>query len=444
MDEAGESGDSSPRAVPGGDAGLITATEAGDAAAYVTLHERHMAAARNLASNLVKDPAEAEEVLSETFARLHSVLRRGDGPDEALRPYLLAAVRRVAYERRNAERAGTQAGQKEVADPGEPLFTDAAATELASAPLARAFMSLPERQRAVLWHTVIEQGDPAEAATLLGLTAGGVAELGEQARAAFNRAYLTLHASGLTREECKAEAGKLGLHLDGATRGPDEAMVQRHLRGCRNCRAAVIDLTGLSRSLRRAVAPIFLGSATAAYLEAAEAKPAQPGPAIPGLAWLSRAPRWMRQAPRQAGQAPRRIRRAPRQQQVLAGGVVLVAAFAVTGLTLTLAANGSPQHTAQHPVPAAIAPPSPAAPAASSSPAQAPARTAATTRPGKPAASPSPAPARSSSPAPASPAPASPAPTSPAPTSPAPASPSPAPAPAPSPPHRRHRHPPGP
>ena len=63
-----------------GDAELIGAITSGDAAAHATLRERHEAAARSLARQLVKDPAEADEVVSETFTRLRDVIRRGGGP----------------------------------------------------------------------------------------------------------------------------------------------------------------------------------------------------------------------------------------------------------------------------------------------------------------------------------------------------------------------------
>ena len=270
----------------------------------------------------------------------------------------------MALERRSGSGAGPAAGQAEAPNLGEPLFTDPAAAELESAPLARAYASLPERQRAAAWHTVVERVDPAEAAAVLGLTEAGVAELPEMVRAALSQAYLKLYLFSLTREDCKAEAGQLGLHLDGVTRGPDERTVQRHLRGCRECRAVVIELTGLHRSLRRTVAPIFLGPGAEAYLSAVDAKAAPAGQVTGGL-------RWMREA-------PGRIRQVPRQRQAVAGGVLLLAAFTVAGLSLTLAANTAPQHRADRPFAAAITPPSRAAAAPPSSPVPAPTRPAAT------------------------------------------------------------------
>jgi RNA polymerase sigma factor (sigma-70 family) len=433
--------ESSSEAAPSSDAELIAAIASGDAASYVTLLERHTPAARILARQLVANPGEAEELLAETFTRLRDELQRGDGPLVSLRPYLLTAVRRVALERHGdeqpepaepAERPEPAADQAEIPNLGVALFTDPPTAELESTTLARAYASLPERLRAAAWHIMIERADPAESATVLGLTEAGVAELATQVRAALSQAYLELYLSSLTREACKAEAGQLGQHLNGATRGLDERTVQLHLRGCRECRAVAVELTGLDRSLRRTMAPIFLGAAADAYLSAVGAT-APTGQAIDVL-------RWLREAPRRLREAPRRLLQASRQQQAMAGGVFALAAFAIAGLSLTLAANTAPQHRGDRPLAAAIAPPSPGITVPPSSPAPAPTRPAHT----KPA--PAAAPAHSARPAPArssSPAPASPAPTTPAPTSPAPApTPTPHPSPTPSPHHHHHHLPP--
>lgn len=334
-----------------GDAELIGATASGGAAAYATLRERHEAAARTLARQLVTDSAEADEVVSETFTRLHDVIRGGGGPGAAVRPYLLTAVRRVAGERSGGQPGETPAGAAGSPGLGEPLLDDPAA-EAGSEPLARAFGSLPERWRAVLWHTEIEQADPGQAAACLGVTADGLAELSEQARGGLSRAYLKLYLAGVARDECRSAAGKLDLHLSGVARGHHEGKVQRHLRYCRACRAVAVELAGLGRSMRHAVAPVYLGPATAAYLAAAKAAPARrpgaPAGASAGTSVSTRGASRMRQAAR-------------RPRTALVAGVVLLAAFAVTGLTLTLAAATAPPDHAPSPGAAAAAPPRPAA-----------------------------------------------------------------------------------
>ena len=347
-------GESSSPPAPRGDAELIGAVASGDEAAHATLRERHEAAAQSLARQLVKDPAEADEVVSETFTRLHDMIREGGGPSVAVRPYLLTAVRRVAGER-SGQAGGTAPGAAGSPGLGEPLLDDPAA-EAGSEPLARAFGSLPERWRAVLWHTEIEQADPGQAAACLGVTADGLAELSEQARGGLSRAYLKLYLAGVARDECRSAAGKLDLHLNGAARGHNEGKVQRHLRYCRACRAVAVELADLGRSMRRAVAPVYLGPATAGYLAAAKAAPRRVG--VPAGARVSTG---MRRAAR-------------RPRTALVAGVVLLAAFAVTGLTLTLAASTAPPRNALHSAAGAAAPPRPAATMPLPFPSPAPAR----------------------------------------------------------------------
>ena len=356
-------GESSSPPAPRGDAELIGAVASGDEAAYATLRERHEAAAQSLARQLVKDPAEADEVVSETFTRLHDMIREGGGPSVAVRPYLLTAVRRVAGER-SGQAGGTAPGAAGSPGLGEPLHDDPAAAEAEIGPLARAFLLLRERWRAELWHTEIERADPGQAAAWLGVTADGLAELGEQARAGLSRAYLKMYLAGVTRDDCRSAAGKLDLHLSGTARGHNEVKVQRHLHGCRACRAVAVELAGLGRSMRRAVAPIFLGPATAAYLAAAQTAPARRAgaPAVTLVTpWVTSRLRGMRQAAR-------------RPRTALAAGVVLLTAFVVTGLTVTLAASGAAPRNALRPDAAAAAPPSPAATMPLPFPSPAPAR----------------------------------------------------------------------
>jgi DNA-directed RNA polymerase specialized sigma24 family protein len=421
---------SSAQAVPGGDAELIRAVASGDAAAYVGLHERHVAAARRLAGLVVADPAEAERVLSEAFTRLRDVLRNGTGPQEALRPYLLTAVRRVARERAEpapaVQPAKAPAGQPDL---GEPLLIDPAIADLAGTPLARAFMSLPDRWRAALWHAAIEEAPPAEVAAILGLTAEGAAELGGQARAGLIRATVMLQRSGLTREDCTAAVSGLDADPDGTLTGFDDRLVQAHLRGCRECRAAAFELADLGRSLRRVVAPIILGSATAAYLTRA-------GSSVGSAGRTAAAGVTSGGVTSGVTGGLRRIGRVPRQQRVLAGGGLLLAAFAVTGLALLLTAGGGQPPTSPHQVAAAGPSPTSAsqvAPVPSSAPAPPRRRAATTSRIAKPATSASPTPSPTPSPTTPSPTPTTPVPTLPVPT--------PTPVPFPTPPHRHHRHP---
>jgi DNA-directed RNA polymerase specialized sigma24 family protein len=471
-------GDSASEAVSRDDAGLISAIASGDAAAYAQLHERHVAAARSLAG-LVAEPGQAEEVLSDAFVRLHAVLRDGGGPEAAVRPYLLTEVRRAAGQDTDSA-ANPGAASAGAANPGAASPGAASPeAELAGSLLARAFAALPERQRAALWHAVIEQADPAQTAAILGVPAGGVAELAATASSAYIRSYLKLYESGHDREDCRDVVRGLDHGADGTLSGLDEFAALPHLRACRECRAAAIELADLGRSLRGWVAPVYLGvAATPGYLAWARVKvtkqapsaglvggrrrrtgvaarrtgerprrashaprPAAPAPTqhepptalaptptqhepptalaptpmehAPPTAPTPAEPALLPTAPppataharRRPGQARGRLRHATRQQRVLAAGGLVVAAFAATGLALTLASsNGPAPPPAQRP--AAIAPPSPAPASPSSAPARRRVRPVA--RPG-PSRSPSPAPSPSAVPSP-TPSPVSPTP----------------------------------
>src|SRR5947209_2399014 len=210
-------------------------------AAYGELYRRHVTSARHLARQLVRGPAEVDDVVAETFSRVLDLMRRGGGPRDAFRPYLLTAVRRVAYDRYRGERRSVVTGEIEAYDPGEP-FVDPAVAGLERTLIARAFLSLPERWRAVLWHTEIEGARPAEVAPLLGLTANGVAALAYRAREGLRQAYLQMHLSGVARQECRPAAAKLGAYVRGGLAKRDAAMVAGHLDQCADCRRIFAEL----------------------------------------------------------------------------------------------------------------------------------------------------------------------------------------------------------
>ena len=78
--------DESPEPLPLSDADLIAACRAGDAAAYDTLYRRRVTAAHGLARQLVRNRAEADDMVAETFAKILDLLHRGGGPDDAFWP----------------------------------------------------------------------------------------------------------------------------------------------------------------------------------------------------------------------------------------------------------------------------------------------------------------------------------------------------------------------
>ena len=86
------------------DVALIRRTRMGDVDAFGILHQRHAASAKAVAWRMSRSGADADDLVSEGFARVLSALQRGAGPDVAFRPYLLSTIRRLAYDRTDRER----------------------------------------------------------------------------------------------------------------------------------------------------------------------------------------------------------------------------------------------------------------------------------------------------------------------------------------------------
>ena len=326
--------------LPPSDIDLLKASRAGDADAYASLYQRHVSAARALARQFVRGRAEADDVVSEAFAKVLAQLRRGRGPDGAFRPYLLTTVRRTAIDRLRAEGRLVVSGEMEAFDPGVP-FGDPAVADLERTMIARAFASLPERWRAVLWHTEIESAKPAEVAAQLGLTANGVAALAYRAREGLRQAYLQMHLSGVARGECRPVAGKLGAYVRGGLAKRDTAAVAAHLDQCADCRAVYLELADVNVALRGVLAPIVLGPAAAAYL----ASVSHGGGA---LAWLGGRLVWFGHA--------------PKTQQAATAGATVAGVAGLVALALALTANSTPVIRAAPPASRAAAPAPPSAP----------------------------------------------------------------------------------
>lgn len=227
------------------DAELISATRTGDADAYGKLTARHAHSARRLARMLVPTD-DVEALVADAFAKIELVLRRGDGPSLALRPYLLTAVRRLA------------------ADHGESAPQPVAGPQDAAA--ARAFTSLAEPWRLALWHTDVEGEDPADIAVLLGEPVDDVAPLIARAREGMRSAWLAMQEPA-TDKECAWTRRALGAYARQVSFHDDTARVEQHLEGCADCTAILRELTESGSDLRTILAPLVLGAAAATYLD---------------------------------------------------------------------------------------------------------------------------------------------------------------------------------
>ncbi|MEV6646016.1 sigma-70 family RNA polymerase sigma factor [Amycolatopsis sp. NPDC051371] len=333
------------------DAELIAEVRAGKIESYGPLYERHTGAAHNLARQLARSSSEADDLVSEAFAKVLDTLRGGKGPDTAFRAYLLTALRHTAYDRTRKERRVDL--NEDMADvkgaAAEALtvpFSDTAVAGLERTMAAKAFARLPERWQAVLWHTEIEQQSPAEVAPLLGLTANGVSALAYRAREGLRQSYLQVHLQENAEERCRACAERLGAWTRDGLSKRERSQVENHLDECENCRALAAELADVNGGLRAIIAPIVLGGAALGYLatigaaKASAATAAAAGAAAAGAA----------AAGSKAGAAAGAAAAGPRQfAGVAASGTAVVAA-----VIIALTAGGGAQEI---PVAAQVPPP---------------------------------------------------------------------------------------
>ncbi|GHG47677.1 hypothetical protein GCM10011331_08690 [Flavimobilis marinus] len=247
---------------------LITSARRGDAAAFGALFARHADAARRVARQYVPVD-DVEDVVAEAFANVLSVLRGGGGPDAAFRAYLFTVVRHVAYRSTaGAGRVRPSEDEHVFESAIGPLASveDPALKAFESTTVAKAYLSLPERWRSVLWYTDVEGAKPASLTEVFGLTANGVAALAYRAREGLRQAYLREHRGSIVDPECRQTTELLGGYVRGALSRRERTVVSEHLTGCTHCRGVVEELSDVAQGMRTVIAPLVLGVAGTAAL----------------------------------------------------------------------------------------------------------------------------------------------------------------------------------
>ncbi len=250
------------------DAELIAAVRIGDDAAFAVLWQRHEAAALRLARQ-VTSPSNAEDLVSESFARLLRVLQKGGGPDGAFRPYLFATMRRL-----NIDNARSYGQRVALTDDDTDLETepassaaDVAAANAENSAAWRAWASLPEASRTLLWHLLVEEETPAQIAPLIGTSANGVSSRAVRARERLRQAFLQEHVADAANEQCRVTRSRLGEYVRDALSARDRAMVQAHLDECDSCPAVLFEITNVNQTMRAVIAPVVIGGVPlSAYL----------------------------------------------------------------------------------------------------------------------------------------------------------------------------------
>ncbi|MEV4051281.1 sigma-70 family RNA polymerase sigma factor [Amycolatopsis sp. NPDC049688] len=238
-----------PAASESDEQALLQRLRDGEDAAFGELFELHAAAVRRLAQSLAADRSEAEDITAETFFRVLQALRRGAGPRDYVRAYLLTVARRVSWEWHGARRDVPVSDDELTFRAGAGADTHARTAEHTL--ITTAFTSLPERWRTVLWQTEVEGEQPAMVAPHFGLSANATAALARRARQGLRAAYLQAHLSvNRGPDSCRAVVEKLGGFTAGSVTGAEAERIKAHLHGCPSCRATQDELRDVCSSLR--------------------------------------------------------------------------------------------------------------------------------------------------------------------------------------------------
>ena len=255
-------------AVPGSDdSALLDRLRAGEDAAFGELFSRHSSAVFRLALGLVADRAEAEDLTAEAFFRVLQAIRRGSGPVDNVRGYLLIVARRVAWEW-SVRRRDVPVSDEELTHRA-PSNPDTVGLSTERNLIRRAFTSLPERWRNVLWKMEVEGERPAAVATKFGLSANATAALARRARQGLRAAYLQAHlASDRSATGCRSVLEKLGAYTAGSTMGIERRRIRAHLAGCASCAAMHAELRDVCSGLRAHAAFLTVPVLAAAGLAA--------------------------------------------------------------------------------------------------------------------------------------------------------------------------------
>ncbi|GAA2079699.1 hypothetical protein GCM10009840_13690 [Pseudolysinimonas kribbensis] len=255
------------------DAELIESARSGDTRAFGELWQRHYRSAARVARQCTSS-IDADDLVSEAYARIFQRVLAGGGPDGAFRPYLYTTIRNLAATWGAQQSRDIQVDLIDDFE-DERIPDDPAAWALDRTLTARAFRSLPERWQTVLWYTEVEGMDPHEVAPLMGMTANGVAALSYRAREGLRKAWLQAHINDAQASgECQFVMGKLGEHSRNGLGERDRRRVEEHLLTCTKCAIVSEEVEEVGSHLAFILLPLILGGAIGGGLLAAMSAPA--------------------------------------------------------------------------------------------------------------------------------------------------------------------------
>ena len=265
------------------DTELIESARSGDTSAFAELWRRHYRSAARVARQFTSS-IDADDLVSEAYARIFQRVLAGGGPTGAFRPYLYTTIRNLA----SSWGAASHDVQVDVIEEfeDERIPDDPGSWALDRTLTAKAFRSLPDRWQTVLWYTEVEGMDPHEVAPLMGLTANGVAALSYRAREGLRTAWLQAHISNAgTSAECQWTMARLGDRARNGLTPREKDRVELHLLDCTKCAVISEEVEEVGSHLALVMVPLLLGGVAGGAVLASLAHPvaAMAAEVIPAL-----------------------------------------------------------------------------------------------------------------------------------------------------------------
>jgi RNA polymerase sigma factor (sigma-70 family) len=233
------------------EAELVAAVRAGDLEAYALLYRLHEVAALNCAYSYCH--AGADDLRAEAFARMLAAICAGHGPRGPVLSYLRRTIRNTAYTWWRHEAMVFPVGDEAEFD-ARQAGSDPEHMRAELAMAAQAFAALPDRWRAVIEYTVIDDVQNLESVRpLLGISAPAIASLAYRARARLREVYLQLHIEHVAKDGCRPFAERLGAYTRGRVSEMQRQRVSRHLSLCDQCADLFAMLEYVNAALARTV-----------------------------------------------------------------------------------------------------------------------------------------------------------------------------------------------
>lgn len=232
------------------DAELLALARGDHAEAYAALFRRHTYAAHRLARHL-GHREEAEDIVAESFAQVLDLVRRGKGPDRAFRAYLFTTIRHEGGRRAKARQRVMPTDDDRHIDSVVP-FGGGDLDAFEKSAIRRAYESLPDRWRTVLWHLDVEGRKPQELGPLLDLSPNTVSALVYRARAGLREAYLQQHVNDegpAIGPVCSSVRAKLSAYVRRTASARERSSIGAHLATCSECDAIHADLREVNREV---------------------------------------------------------------------------------------------------------------------------------------------------------------------------------------------------